>query len=72
MLRRTAQISFSELYIEPSTRRSEFFKIIKHLDPLGKDGEINKKNISKSTGNKRQYAYNEISLSNDNVFDLLV
>ncbi|XOD67471.1 MAG: hypothetical protein ACMUEL_05875 [Flavobacteriales bacterium Tduv] len=29
MLRSTAQISFSELYIERSSRRSEFFKRLK-------------------------------------------
>ncbi|XOD66684.1 MAG: hypothetical protein ACMUEL_01160 [Flavobacteriales bacterium Tduv] len=31
MFRRTAQISFSELYIEPSTRRSDFFKRLNTL-----------------------------------------
>ncbi|XOD67592.1 MAG: hypothetical protein ACMUEL_06590 [Flavobacteriales bacterium Tduv] len=31
MLRRTAQISFSELYMERSTRRSEFFKSLNTL-----------------------------------------
>ncbi|XOD67230.1 MAG: integrase zinc binding domain-containing protein [Flavobacteriales bacterium Tduv] len=31
MLRSTVQISFSELYMERSTRRSEFFKRLKTL-----------------------------------------
>ncbi|XOD66934.1 MAG: hypothetical protein ACMUEL_02625 [Flavobacteriales bacterium Tduv] len=29
------------------------FQKVKHLDPLGKNGERNKKNISKKPGNKR-------------------
>ncbi|XOD66888.1 MAG: hypothetical protein ACMUEL_02335 [Flavobacteriales bacterium Tduv] len=53
MLRSTAQIIFSELYMKRSTRRSEFFQKVKHLDPLGRDGERNKKNISKKIENKR-------------------
>ncbi|XOD68075.1 MAG: hypothetical protein ACMUEL_09465 [Flavobacteriales bacterium Tduv] len=31
MLKSTSQISFSELYLERSTRRSEFFKRLKTL-----------------------------------------
>ncbi|XOD66918.1 MAG: hypothetical protein ACMUEL_02530 [Flavobacteriales bacterium Tduv] len=34
MLRSTAQISFSQLYMDCSSRRSEFFKV-KHFSPLG-------------------------------------
>ncbi|XOD66914.1 MAG: hypothetical protein ACMUEL_02500 [Flavobacteriales bacterium Tduv] len=39
MLRSIVQIKFSELYMGRSTRRSEFFKRVKHLDPLGRDGK---------------------------------
>ncbi|XOD67109.1 MAG: hypothetical protein ACMUEL_03650 [Flavobacteriales bacterium Tduv] len=39
MLRNTAQLSFSELYMGPFTRRELFFQKLKNLDPLGKDGE---------------------------------
>ncbi|XOD66585.1 MAG: hypothetical protein ACMUEL_00585 [Flavobacteriales bacterium Tduv] len=35
MLRSTAQIRFSELYMDPSTRRNEFFKKVKNFDQLG-------------------------------------
>ncbi|XOD66930.1 MAG: hypothetical protein ACMUEL_02605 [Flavobacteriales bacterium Tduv] len=61
MIRSSAQISFNELYMERSTRRSEFFKML-NLYPLERDGERNKKNISKSQGIKGQLAYSEISL----------
>ncbi|XOD66874.1 MAG: hypothetical protein ACMUEL_02265 [Flavobacteriales bacterium Tduv] len=50
--RSTEQISFSELYMERSTKRSKFFQKVKNLDSLGRDGERNKKNISKRPGNK--------------------
>ncbi|XOD67452.1 MAG: hypothetical protein ACMUEL_05770 [Flavobacteriales bacterium Tduv] len=53
MLRSTEQISFSELYMERSTRRSDFFKRLKILIYLEVDGERNKKNISKITRNKK-------------------
>ncbi|XOD67695.1 MAG: hypothetical protein ACMUEL_07180 [Flavobacteriales bacterium Tduv] len=62
MLRSTAQISFSEIYMECSTRRSDFFKRLNTLIPLGMNGERNKKNISKRPGNKCQPAYSGISL----------
>ncbi|XOD67693.1 MAG: hypothetical protein ACMUEL_07170 [Flavobacteriales bacterium Tduv] len=62
MLRSTAQIGFNELYIERSTRRSHFFKRLNTSDPLERNGERNKKNISKSPGNKGQTAYSVISL----------
>ncbi|XOD67611.1 MAG: hypothetical protein ACMUEL_06705 [Flavobacteriales bacterium Tduv] len=39
--------------MECSSRRSEFFKRLNTSDPLGRDRKRNKKNISKSTGNKR-------------------
>ncbi|XOD67186.1 MAG: hypothetical protein ACMUEL_04170 [Flavobacteriales bacterium Tduv] len=44
MLRNTAQISFNELYMERSTRRSEFFKKVKHpvIDWEGIEKEIRK------------------------------
>ncbi|XOD67411.1 MAG: hypothetical protein ACMUEL_05505 [Flavobacteriales bacterium Tduv] len=53
MLRSTEQISFSELYMERSTRRSEFFKKLKTLIHWEVYGKRNKKNISKRSGNKR-------------------
>ncbi|XOD66912.1 MAG: hypothetical protein ACMUEL_02490 [Flavobacteriales bacterium Tduv] len=53
MLRSPVQISFSELYMERSTRRSDFFQKVKNLDPLERNRKRNKKNISKSPGNKR-------------------
>ncbi|XOD67274.1 MAG: hypothetical protein ACMUEL_04720 [Flavobacteriales bacterium Tduv] len=53
MLSSTAQISFSELYMERSTRRSDFFKRLKTSDPLERDGKRNKKNMSKRSENKR-------------------
>ncbi|XOD67435.1 MAG: hypothetical protein ACMUEL_05655 [Flavobacteriales bacterium Tduv] len=62
MLRIIEQISFSELYMERSTKRSEFFQKIKHLDSLGRDGERNKKNILKNQGIKGQPTYSGISL----------
>ncbi|XOD67943.1 MAG: hypothetical protein ACMUEL_08670 [Flavobacteriales bacterium Tduv] len=43
ILRSTAQISFSQLCMERSTRRSEFFKKLKNSNLLGRDGEKIKK-----------------------------
>ncbi|XOD68035.1 MAG: hypothetical protein ACMUEL_09235 [Flavobacteriales bacterium Tduv] len=45
ILRSIAQISFSELYMECFTRKSQFFKRLNTSDLLGRDGERNKKNI---------------------------
>ncbi|XOD66792.1 MAG: hypothetical protein ACMUEL_01785 [Flavobacteriales bacterium Tduv] len=53
MLRSTAQISFIELYMERSTRRSKFFKRLKTLSQREEMEKETKKNISKSPGNKR-------------------
>ncbi|XOD66974.1 MAG: transposase [Flavobacteriales bacterium Tduv] len=62
MLRSTAQISFSELYMERSTRRSEFFKRLYTLIHWEMYGEKNKKNTSKRPGIKGHFAYSGISL----------
>ncbi|XOD67347.1 MAG: hypothetical protein ACMUEL_05120 [Flavobacteriales bacterium Tduv] len=52
MLRINAQLSFSERYMEHSTKRSEFFKRLNTV--IHSEGmEKNKKNISKRRGNKR-------------------
>ncbi|XOD67773.1 MAG: hypothetical protein ACMUEL_07675 [Flavobacteriales bacterium Tduv] len=48
MLKNTALIRFSNLYMERSTKRSQFFKRLNPSYSMGKDGERNKKNISKS------------------------
>ncbi|XOD67036.1 MAG: hypothetical protein ACMUEL_03230 [Flavobacteriales bacterium Tduv] len=45
MLRSTEQLSFSKVYMERFTRRSEFFKRLKTLIHWEVDGERNKKNI---------------------------
>ncbi|XOD66648.1 MAG: hypothetical protein ACMUEL_00940 [Flavobacteriales bacterium Tduv] len=37
MLRSTAQIRFNELYMERSTRKSEFFKRLNTSDSLGSE-----------------------------------
>ncbi|XOD66663.1 MAG: hypothetical protein ACMUEL_01040 [Flavobacteriales bacterium Tduv] len=36
ILRSTAQLNFSELYMDPSTRSRKFFKRLKILNPTGK------------------------------------
>ncbi|XOD67685.1 MAG: transposase [Flavobacteriales bacterium Tduv] len=62
MLRSTAQISFSELYMERSTRRSEFFKRLNTLIHWeGIEKEI-RKIYQKGQGIKGQPAYSGISL----------
>ncbi|XOD67765.1 MAG: transposase [Flavobacteriales bacterium Tduv] len=62
MLRSTAQISFSELYMECSTRRSEFFKRLNTLIHWkGMEKEI-RKIYQKGQGIKSQLAYSGISL----------
>ncbi|XOD67398.1 MAG: hypothetical protein ACMUEL_05425 [Flavobacteriales bacterium Tduv] len=48
MLRSIAKIGFGKLYMERYIKRSEFFKRLNTLIPLGRDGEINKKIYQKS------------------------
>ncbi|XOD66682.1 MAG: hypothetical protein ACMUEL_01145 [Flavobacteriales bacterium Tduv] len=48
MLRSTTQIRFTELHMERSTRRSEFFKRLKILIHWEVNGERNKKYIKKA------------------------
>ncbi|XOD68130.1 MAG: hypothetical protein ACMUEL_09805 [Flavobacteriales bacterium Tduv] len=62
MLRITAQINFSKLYMERSSKRSEFFQKVKTLIQWKVYGKRNKKNILKRPGNKRTPAYSGISL----------
>ncbi|XOD67820.1 MAG: transposase [Flavobacteriales bacterium Tduv] len=62
MLRSTEQISFSELYMKRSTRRSQFFKRLNTLIPLGRDRKEIRKIYQKGQGIKNQPAYTGISL----------
>ncbi|XOD66822.1 MAG: hypothetical protein ACMUEL_01955 [Flavobacteriales bacterium Tduv] len=57
MLRSTAQISFSELDMEHSTRRGEFFKRLNTLDLLERDAEEIRKIYQKCQEIKSQPAY---------------
>ncbi|XOD67720.1 MAG: hypothetical protein ACMUEL_07320 [Flavobacteriales bacterium Tduv] len=72
MLKSTPQISFSELYMENSIRRSEFLKRLKSLiNWEGREKEI-RKIYQKGKGIKGQSAYSGISLFNDDAFESLV
>ncbi|XOD67701.1 MAG: hypothetical protein ACMUEL_07210 [Flavobacteriales bacterium Tduv] len=72
MFRSTAEVSFSELYMERSTKRNDFFKMLKTGDPLGKDREGNNKNYQKGQGTNGQPAYSGNIVIYDNSFELLV
>ncbi|XOD68078.1 MAG: hypothetical protein ACMUEL_09485 [Flavobacteriales bacterium Tduv] len=71
MLRSAAQISFSELYIDSSTRRSDFFKKLKTLmHREGMEKEIRK--YIKKPGNKRPTCLQWDIVIQDDAFDSLV
>ncbi|XOD66892.1 MAG: hypothetical protein ACMUEL_02355 [Flavobacteriales bacterium Tduv] len=52
MLRSTVKLRFSQLYMECSTRRSEFFQKVNHLDSLGRNGKKIRKIYQKRQGIK--------------------
>ncbi|XOD68057.1 MAG: hypothetical protein ACMUEL_09370 [Flavobacteriales bacterium Tduv] len=62
MLRRTEQIIFSELYMERSTRRSDFFKRLKTLIHWEKMEKEIRKISQKDQGIKGQPSYSKIAL----------
>ncbi|XOD67558.1 MAG: hypothetical protein ACMUEL_06380 [Flavobacteriales bacterium Tduv] len=62
ILRSTAKINFSEVYMELSTRRSEFFKRLKTLIHLEEMEKEIKKIYQKVKGIKGQPDYSGISL----------
>ncbi|XOD67575.1 MAG: hypothetical protein ACMUEL_06480 [Flavobacteriales bacterium Tduv] len=73
MLRSTEQIIFSELNIERSIRKIDFFKKLKYLNPLGRNEEKKIRKIyQKGQRIKGKPAYSEISLFNDDAFESLV